>query len=83
MISKKEKAPTVRSNIHSLGSDMTDVLQDLEIALNYGQATGAAPLLRFVTEHTEVGNTKHKILFAHPEQNRLFTAHPTPTGNAL
>lgn len=63
--------------------DTTDVLQDLEIALNYGQATGAAPLLRFVTEHTEVGNTKHKILFAHPEQNRLFTAHPTPTGNAL
>ncbi|CAG7973395.1 unnamed protein product [Penicillium salamii] len=27
---------------------------DLEIALNYGQATGAAPLLRFVTEHTEI-----------------------------
>ena len=27
---------------------------DLEIALNYGQATGAAPLVRFVTEHTEV-----------------------------
>lgn len=27
---------------------------DLEIALNYGQAIGAAPLLRFVTEHTEV-----------------------------
>ncbi|KAJ5129821.1 uncharacterized protein N7515_005860 [Penicillium bovifimosum] len=29
-------------------------LYDLEIALNYGQATGAAPLLRFVTEHTEI-----------------------------
>lgn len=27
---------------------------DLEIALNYGQATGAAQLLRFITEHTEV-----------------------------
>jgi hypothetical protein len=27
---------------------------DLEISLNYGQANGAAPLLRFVTEHTEV-----------------------------
>ncbi|KAJ5399605.1 hypothetical protein N7465_010094 [Penicillium sp. CMV-2018d] len=27
---------------------------DLEIALNYGQAVGAAPLLRFVTEHTEI-----------------------------
>ncbi|KAJ5966604.1 Aromatic amino acid aminotransferase [Penicillium waksmanii] len=29
-------------------------LYDLEIALNYGQATGAAQLLRFVTEHTEL-----------------------------
>jgi hypothetical protein len=29
-------------------------IADLEIALNYGQATGAAQLLRFVTEHTEV-----------------------------
>ncbi|KAJ5377056.1 Aromatic amino acid aminotransferase [Penicillium cosmopolitanum] len=29
-------------------------LYDLEIALNYGQATGAAQLLRFVTEHTEI-----------------------------
>lgn len=27
---------------------------DLEIALNYGQATGSGQLLRFVTEHTEV-----------------------------
>ena len=27
---------------------------DLEVALNYGQATGAPQLLRFVTEHTEV-----------------------------
>lgn len=29
-------------------------LYDLSVALNYGQATGAAQLLRFVTEHTEV-----------------------------
>ena len=29
-------------------------LYDLDVALNYGQATGAAQLLRFVTEHTEV-----------------------------
>jgi len=27
---------------------------DLSIAMNYGQATGAAQLLRFVTEHTEI-----------------------------
>ncbi|KAJ5647086.1 Aromatic amino acid aminotransferase [Penicillium lividum] len=31
-------------------------LFDLEIALNYGQATGAPQLLRFVTEHTERGD---------------------------
>ncbi|KAL4803477.1 pyridoxal phosphate-dependent transferase [Aspergillus unguis] len=29
-------------------------LYDLEVALNYGQATGAPQLLRFVTEHTEL-----------------------------
>ncbi|THC87818.1 hypothetical protein EYZ11_012732 [Aspergillus tanneri] len=29
-------------------------LYDLEIALNYGQATGSPQLLRFVTEHTEL-----------------------------
>ena len=27
---------------------------DLHVALNYGQGTGSAQLLRFVTEHTEV-----------------------------
>ena len=29
-------------------------LYDLSIALNYGQGTGSAQLLRFVTEHTEI-----------------------------
>jgi aromatic amino acid aminotransferase I / 2-aminoadipate transaminase len=29
-------------------------LYDLEVSLNYGQATGSAQLLRFVTEHTEI-----------------------------
>lgn len=28
---------------------------DLEVALNYGMATGSPPLIRFLTEHTEVG----------------------------
>lgn len=28
--------------------------EDLEVALNYGQAMGSPQLLRFVTEHTEV-----------------------------
>lgn len=34
--------------------ETNDEYADLEIALNYGQATGAPQLLRFVTEHTEV-----------------------------
>ncbi|RMJ29122.1 Aromatic amino acid aminotransferase [Aspergillus sp. HF37] len=29
-------------------------LYDLDVALNYGQPMGAPPLLRFVTEHTEI-----------------------------
>ena len=29
-------------------------IYDLHIALNYGQATGSAQLLRFITEHTEI-----------------------------
>ncbi|KAL8794307.1 MAG: hypothetical protein Q9195_003133 [Heterodermia aff. obscurata] len=29
---------------------------DLHVALNYGQATGSAQLLRFITEHTEIVN---------------------------
>ena len=34
---------------------LTDIITtDLHIGLNYGQATGSAQLLRFVTEHTEV-----------------------------
>jgi len=30
---------------------------DLSVALNYGQATGSAQLLRFITEHTEVSTS--------------------------
>ena len=29
-------------------------IYDLDVALNYGQATGSAQMLRFVTEHTEI-----------------------------
>lgn len=38
---------------------------DLNIALNYGQATGACQLLRFVTEHVEVRTN-------FPEKNNGF-----------
>lgn len=30
---------------------------DLAISLNYGQGTGSAQVLRWLTEHTEVGNS--------------------------
>jgi aromatic amino acid aminotransferase I len=44
------------STLHAGKHDISEgkSLYDLEISLNYGQATGAAQLLRFVTEHTEV-----------------------------
>ena len=29
---------------------------DIHVAFNYGQSTGSAQLLRFITEHTEVGS---------------------------
>lgn len=48
----------VSTSVDKLGFASTDTSPDLEIALNYGQATGAAPLLRFVTEHTEVSENK-------------------------
>jgi aromatic amino acid aminotransferase I len=34
---------------------------DLAIALNYGQGTGSAQLLRWITEHTEVGRYLYPI----------------------
>ena len=48
----------VSTSVDKLGFASTDTSPDLEIALNYGQATGAAPLLRFVTEHTEVSGIR-------------------------
>ena len=30
------------------------ILADIHVALQYGQGTGSAQILRFVTEHTEV-----------------------------
>ncbi|KAF4122604.1 aromatic amino acid aminotransferase I / 2-aminoadipate transaminase [Geosmithia morbida] len=34
--------------------DTDDAVYDLSIALNYGQATGSAQMMRFLTEHTEL-----------------------------
>jgi hypothetical protein len=36
----------------------------LDVALNYGQGTGSAQMLRFVTEHTEVSTLSIKREFA-------------------
>jgi hypothetical protein len=55
---------------------------DLEIALNYGQATGAAQLLRFITEHTEVCIGICARLFEGTDiSSRLFTTPRILTGN--
>ena len=39
--------------VYNYGVILTTEL-DLEVALNYGISVGSPPLLRFVTEHTEV-----------------------------
>ena len=42
---------------------MTDIApEDLHVALTYGQATGSAQMLRFITEHTEVRNCSCGLL---------------------
>ncbi|KAJ6151566.1 Aromatic amino acid aminotransferase, partial [Penicillium chermesinum] len=54
-----QKSGTVlHSGKHDIkeGKSLYASLADLEIALNYGQATGSPQLLRFVTEHTERGD---------------------------
>ena len=48
----KLSGQTVRTGKHDIG--LGSSLYDLSVALNYGQATGSAQLLRFVTEHTEI-----------------------------
>lgn len=48
----KETGVTISIGKHDI--DEGKSLYDLHVALNYGQATGSAQLLRFVTEHTEI-----------------------------
>ncbi|KAJ5662184.1 Aromatic amino acid aminotransferase [Penicillium maclennaniae] len=48
----KQSGTTLHAGKHDIKEGKS--LYDLEISLNYGQATGAAQLLRFVTEHTEI-----------------------------
>ena len=48
----KETGVTMSIGKHDIQEGKS--LYDLHVALNYGQATGSAQLLRFVTEHTEI-----------------------------
>ncbi|KAI9784164.1 MAG: Aromatic/aminoadipate aminotransferase 1 [Geoglossum umbratile] len=48
----KESGVILRAGKHDFAEGRS--LYDLSIALNYGQGTGSAQLLRFVTEHTEI-----------------------------
>ncbi|KAI0482638.1 putative L-kynurenine/alpha-aminoadipate aminotransferase [Xylariaceae sp. FL0804] len=54
---KKKTAMMMTEDEMVMGKDDVrdrDAVYDLAIALNYGQATGGAQLLRWVTEHTEL-----------------------------
>jgi hypothetical protein len=58
---------------------------DLSISLNYGQGTGSAQILRWITEHTEVGRWvqgvfREEMLINH--LSRLFTTLLIKTGSA-
>lgn len=48
----RESGVLVRAGKHDVAEGKS--IYDIHIALNYGQATGSAQLLRFVTEHTEI-----------------------------
>ncbi|KAK2793196.1 Aromatic/aminoadipate aminotransferase 1 [Onygenales sp. PD_12] len=47
-----EKGQVVTAGKYDIRNGKSDL--DLEVMLNYGQSVGAAPMLRFVTEHTEI-----------------------------
>lgn len=53
-MSRKGKGHLVRVAACTPAQSLTAAMLDIEIALNYGQGTGSAQMLRFVTEHTEV-----------------------------
>ncbi|KAJ9223575.1 hypothetical protein DTO271D3_5883 [Paecilomyces variotii] len=52
----EEETQTTGSIAHAGKHDVREgkSVYDLEVALNYGQAIGSGPMLRFVTEHTEI-----------------------------
>lgn len=56
MTSPKERVSMVHLRPKDDSYMLTDFVMplDMHVALNYGQATGSPPMVRFVTEHTEV-----------------------------
>ena len=55
---------------------------DIHVAFNYGQATGSAQLLRFVTEHTEVLMNSVDLKSPLTASRSFITPH-SKTGNAV
>ncbi|GME65904.1 aromatic amino acid aminotransferase [Neofusicoccum parvum] len=51
-----ENGSDQEAHVHSTKHDIEDARSvfDLSVALNYGQGSGSAPLLRWITEHTEM-----------------------------
>lgn len=49
-----ESGQTVKVGKYDVRDGRGDAVYDLSIALNYGQSTGSAQMMRFLTEHTEV-----------------------------
>lgn len=52
------------------------MLLDLHVALNYGQGTGSAQILRFVTEHTEVHSFR-LVEYLHAKSCQSDCSSPT------
>jgi hypothetical protein len=79
------------ATIREIGRIVLIILQDLSVALNYGQGTGSPQMVRWVTEHTEVSAKCHGITACYflllDEADallcdRLCTTHHTRTGVA-
>ena len=74
-------SPGFRSMRPQVDAPNTHVI-DMHVAFNYGQATGSAQLLRFITEHTEV-NHKFRLTFTIRPDNsiRSFISPHIKIGN--
>ena len=55
MTSQRERAFTVPLGFGIQAGIDLFLPPDMHVALNYGQGTGSVQMIRFLTEHTEVG----------------------------